>query len=280
MPPASSGPAPYDTIVIGGGQAGAFLEATLVERGESVAVIERRHLGGTCVNQACTPTGKRRKSPRVTYLARARRGAAPYSMGRHETPPGGPMRPLSALSALVAALSLACAGGPTTPEPAAPSPAPGQPASLTQAAPPPASEAAAAAGTAPPPGWVDQAVAEALEWEVMPGTTGEPDDGTRAAALRSFFLAHPEYSDADRRSLLANEACGLGGTEAAHAWLANPPPRTPLAHGPGFDVYVGGGLSTNPSPLKESYRTRARGASSRYSLFLGRFKVLQCIWSE
>lgn len=75
--------------------------------------------------------------------------------------------------------------------------------------------------------WVDQAVGEALAWEVMPGTTDDPDDGTRAAALRTFFLAHPEYADAARRAPLADHACAIG-TEASHERITKPPARVPL----------------------------------------------------
>ncbi len=76
--------------------------------------------------------------------------------------------------------------------------------------------------------WVDGAVGEALVWEIMPGTTGDEDDGHRAAELRSFFLAHPEYRDPARRVILSRHACGLGGTEAAHRYLSGPPPRETL----------------------------------------------------
>lgn len=97
-------------------------------------------------------------------------------------------------------------------------------------APPPAVVVPAppAAPTGDAPAWVEAAVAEAISWEEMPGTTGEEDDGTRANALRAFFLAHPEYADAGRRERLAAEACGLGGTEQAHAHLVNPPKKEPL----------------------------------------------------
>lgn len=92
----------------------------------------------------------------------------------------------------------------------------------------PGGPAAPAAPIAPADlAWLEPAVAEALAWEVMPGTTDEPDPA-RADALRAFFLAHPEYGDPARREALAAEACGLGGTEAAHAWLRAPPPREPL----------------------------------------------------
>jgi pyruvate/2-oxoglutarate dehydrogenase complex dihydrolipoamide dehydrogenase (E3) component len=46
----------FDSVVIGAGQAGPFLAARLVAKGEKVALIEREHLGGTCVNVGCTPT--------------------------------------------------------------------------------------------------------------------------------------------------------------------------------------------------------------------------------
>ena len=45
----------FDTIIIGGGQGGA-LARMLGEGGQTVAVIEKEALGGTCVNRGCTPT--------------------------------------------------------------------------------------------------------------------------------------------------------------------------------------------------------------------------------
>ena len=46
----------FDAIVIGGGQAGPPLVGRLTGAGMSVAFIERKQLGGTCVNTGCTPT--------------------------------------------------------------------------------------------------------------------------------------------------------------------------------------------------------------------------------
>jgi len=46
----------FDAIVIGTGQAGPSLARRLVAAGRKVAVIERKHFGGTCVNTGCTPT--------------------------------------------------------------------------------------------------------------------------------------------------------------------------------------------------------------------------------
>ncbi|MSQ04261.1 MAG: hypothetical protein EXR71_20640 [Myxococcales bacterium] len=71
-------------------------------------------------------------------------------------------------------------------------------------------------------------MAEALSWEQMPGTSGGEEDPKRPPALHAFFLGHPEYADPAHREALAGEACGMDNTEAAHAWLKNPPPRTPL----------------------------------------------------
>ena len=63
-------PEPFDTIVIGAGQAGPFLAAKLVVQGHRVALVESRDLGGTCINRGCTPTKTLRKSARVAYMAR------------------------------------------------------------------------------------------------------------------------------------------------------------------------------------------------------------------
>lgn len=63
----------YDAIVIGAGQAGGPLATALGQSGRKTAVIEREHVGGTCVNEGCTPTKTMVASARVAYLAR--RGA-------------------------------------------------------------------------------------------------------------------------------------------------------------------------------------------------------------
>ncbi len=63
----------YDAIVIGAGQAGGPLSTTLARAGWKTALIERVHVGGTCINEGCTPTKTMVASGRVAYLAR--RGA-------------------------------------------------------------------------------------------------------------------------------------------------------------------------------------------------------------
>ena len=63
----------YDAIVIGAGQAGVPLSQALAVAGMRTALVERAHVGGTCVNEGCTPTKTMVASARVAYLAR--RGA-------------------------------------------------------------------------------------------------------------------------------------------------------------------------------------------------------------
>jgi len=63
----------YDAIVIGAGQAGGPLAGALARAGRRSALIERVHVGGTCINEGCTPTKTMVASARVAHLAR--RGA-------------------------------------------------------------------------------------------------------------------------------------------------------------------------------------------------------------
>src|SRR5205823_7615836 len=63
----------YDAIVIGVGQAAPALCARLDKEGLKTAVIERKLLGGTCVNTGCIPTKTLIASARAAHIAR--RGA-------------------------------------------------------------------------------------------------------------------------------------------------------------------------------------------------------------
>jgi pyruvate/2-oxoglutarate dehydrogenase complex dihydrolipoamide dehydrogenase (E3) component len=65
--------ATYDAIVIGTGQAGPALTRRLAGAGMKVAIIERGHFGGTCVNSGCTPTKALVASAYAVHVAR--RGA-------------------------------------------------------------------------------------------------------------------------------------------------------------------------------------------------------------
>lgn len=58
----------YDAIVIGAGQAGGPLSTALAQAGKKTAIIERIHVGGTCINEGCTPTKTMVASARVAYL--------------------------------------------------------------------------------------------------------------------------------------------------------------------------------------------------------------------
>ncbi|WP_205544178.1 mercuric reductase [Rubrobacter indicoceani] len=60
----------FDVLVIGGGQAGIPLAYTLAAEGRSVALAEREHLGGSCVNFGCTPTKAAIASAKVAHTAR------------------------------------------------------------------------------------------------------------------------------------------------------------------------------------------------------------------
>ena len=60
----------YDAIVIGAGQSGGPLSSALAQAGRKTAIIERIHVGGTCINEGCTPTKTMVASARVAYLNR------------------------------------------------------------------------------------------------------------------------------------------------------------------------------------------------------------------
>jgi pyruvate/2-oxoglutarate dehydrogenase complex dihydrolipoamide dehydrogenase (E3) component len=63
--------ATYDAIVIGSGQAGNPLCQKLADHGWTVALIEKEHLGGTCINTGCTPTKTMIASAQVAHYARS-----------------------------------------------------------------------------------------------------------------------------------------------------------------------------------------------------------------
>ena len=60
----------FDAIVIGAGQAGPALAARLAQAGLKTALVEREHLGGTCVNDGCTPTKTLVASARAAHVVR------------------------------------------------------------------------------------------------------------------------------------------------------------------------------------------------------------------
>jgi pyruvate/2-oxoglutarate dehydrogenase complex dihydrolipoamide dehydrogenase (E3) component len=63
----------FDAIIIGAGQAGPSLAGRLIAAGMKVALVERKLIGGTCVNTGCMPTKTLVASAYAAHLAR--RGA-------------------------------------------------------------------------------------------------------------------------------------------------------------------------------------------------------------
>jgi pyruvate/2-oxoglutarate dehydrogenase complex dihydrolipoamide dehydrogenase (E3) component len=60
----------YDAIIIGSGQAGNPLAKKLADAGWKTALIEKKFIGGTCINVGCTPTKTLIASGRIAYLVR------------------------------------------------------------------------------------------------------------------------------------------------------------------------------------------------------------------
>ncbi len=60
----------FDAIIIGAGQAGPSLADRLTAAGQKVALIERKLVGGTCVNTGCMPTKAMVASAYAAHLAR------------------------------------------------------------------------------------------------------------------------------------------------------------------------------------------------------------------
>jgi pyruvate/2-oxoglutarate dehydrogenase complex dihydrolipoamide dehydrogenase (E3) component len=60
----------FDAIIIGAGQAGPALASRLTAAGQTVAFIERKLFGGTCVNTGCTPTKTMIASAYAAHIAR------------------------------------------------------------------------------------------------------------------------------------------------------------------------------------------------------------------
>ena len=55
----------YDAVVIGSGQGGTPLARALAASGRKTAMVEREHVGGTCINEGCTPSKTMVASARV-----------------------------------------------------------------------------------------------------------------------------------------------------------------------------------------------------------------------
>ncbi|MEW5812377.1 MAG: FAD-containing oxidoreductase [Actinomycetota bacterium] len=71
----------FDAIIVGAGQAGPPLAGRLTAAGQKVAVIERKHVGGTCVNTGCIPTKTLVASAHAAHIARR---SADFGIGTGE----------------------------------------------------------------------------------------------------------------------------------------------------------------------------------------------------
>ncbi len=58
----------FDAIIVGSGQGGTPLAMELARSSWKVALVERWHVGGSCINIACTPTKTMIASARVAHL--------------------------------------------------------------------------------------------------------------------------------------------------------------------------------------------------------------------
>ncbi len=58
----------FDAVIIGSGQAGTPLAFALAGEGKRTALVEAKHLGGSCVNVGCTPTKTFISSARVRHV--------------------------------------------------------------------------------------------------------------------------------------------------------------------------------------------------------------------
>jgi dihydrolipoamide dehydrogenase len=64
----NTNPKVFDAVIVGSGQGGNPLAVSLADAGWKVALIERKAVGGTCINEGCTPTKTMIASARLAYL--------------------------------------------------------------------------------------------------------------------------------------------------------------------------------------------------------------------
>lgn len=60
----------FDAIIIGSGQGGTPLAKKLAQAGLKTAIVEKRFIGGTCINDGCTPTKAMIASAKRAFLVR------------------------------------------------------------------------------------------------------------------------------------------------------------------------------------------------------------------
>ena len=65
-----SGAEKYDVLVLGSGTDGKWMATTMAQEGMRTAVVERRYIGGSCVNIACLPSKNVIHTAKVASLVR------------------------------------------------------------------------------------------------------------------------------------------------------------------------------------------------------------------
>ena len=68
--PIAQQPEDYDLVVLGSGEGSKYVAWTMAKRGQRVAVIERKYIGGSCPNIACLPSKNIVHSAKVASLVR------------------------------------------------------------------------------------------------------------------------------------------------------------------------------------------------------------------
>jgi pyruvate/2-oxoglutarate dehydrogenase complex dihydrolipoamide dehydrogenase (E3) component len=63
----------YDVLVLGGGTAGKLMGWTMAKEGRRTAVVDRKYVGGSCVNVACLPSKNVIHSAKVASLVKRHR---------------------------------------------------------------------------------------------------------------------------------------------------------------------------------------------------------------
>ena len=58
----------FDVVVIGAGPGGYVAAIRAAQLGKNVAIVEREHLGGICLNWGCIPTKALLRSAEVFHL--------------------------------------------------------------------------------------------------------------------------------------------------------------------------------------------------------------------
>jgi pyruvate/2-oxoglutarate dehydrogenase complex dihydrolipoamide dehydrogenase (E3) component len=65
-----SGAEKYDVLVLGSGTGGKWMATTMAQEGMRTAVVERRYIGGACVNIACLSSKNVIHTAKVSSLVR------------------------------------------------------------------------------------------------------------------------------------------------------------------------------------------------------------------